>query len=109
MEINLEAISYLATSNSLKEAQEELAGAKPVLDDRTSRSLTMDQFESRIKELKKLVKDYKELLENDATAFREIADVFSEADRKAAEEYLKGQKTGGKSSGGYSDRGGGIR
>lgn len=87
MEIKVNFEEFTDAHLGIEKAAEKLEAVTPRIEKPSSDSEAMDVFVKRVKMLKKLKKQYDELLENDSFRLMTTSTSFGDMDSKLAEEY----------------------
>lgn len=87
MEVKLNASDLNASREAIQNAGTNLSEVKPSMTDVSSNSAAMEAFLERVKELKRLKKDYEELLESDCAALLIAQNTMSAADASIASSF----------------------
>lgn len=87
MEIKVNFEEFTDAHLGIEKATKKLKAVTPRIERPSSDSEAMDVFVKRVKMLKKLKKQYDELLENDSFRLMTTSTSFGDMDSKLAEEY----------------------
>lgn len=90
MQIAVDFPSFVEAHEKVEASREDLSEAKLNIESRASKSKAMDQCEDRAKELKKLIREYEELLKNDSWALFQSSTSFADMDSAIAGTYAQG-------------------
>lgn len=87
MEIKVNFEEFTDVHLGIENAAEKLESVTPRIEKPSSDSEAMEVFVKRVKKLKRLKKQYEELLENDSFRLMTTSTSFGDMDSKLAEEY----------------------